>query len=107
MRRVSLERYLADKVQCLAERVEARDLVDVLAVIRHAPSLRARLRRLVLAQDAALLAERLLGWTERSIRKDLAAYRDVNPDDAFAARDLIMGFVGKQHSSLVKRKRRI
>ena len=52
MRRVSLERYLADKVQCLVERAEARDLVDVLAVIRHTYALRASLRRLVMAQDA-------------------------------------------------------
>jgi hypothetical protein len=96
MRRVSLERYMADKVQCLVERVEARDLVDVLAVIRHSPALRTRLRRLVMAQDAVLLAERLLGWTATSIKKDLAAYRDVDPADAMAARDLILGFIGKQ-----------
>lgn len=96
LRRVSLERYLADKVQCLVERVEARDLVDVLAVIRHSPALRARLQRLVMAQDAVLFAERLLGWTATSIRKDLAAYRDVDPADAMAARDLILGFIGKQ-----------
>ena len=93
MRRVSLARYLADKVQCLVERVEARDLVDVLAVIRHRPALRARLQRLVMAQDAALLAERLLGWTDRSVRKDLAAYRDVDPGDAMKARDLILGWI--------------
>lgn len=98
MRRVSLERYLADKVQCLVERVEARDLVDVLAVVRHAPGLRARLRRLVMAQDAALLAERLLGWTARSIKADLAAYRDVDTADAVVARDLILGLVRKRRA---------
>jgi hypothetical protein len=98
MLRVSLERYLADKVQCLVERVEARDLVDVLAVIRHAPALRARLRRLVMAQDALLLAERLLGWTTRSIREDLAGYRDVDPGDAVVARDLILEWIGEHRS---------
>jgi hypothetical protein len=93
MRRVSIERYLADKVQCLVERVEARDLVDILAVIRHTPALKSRLRRLVAAQDAVLLAERLLGWTDRSIRKDLAAYGDVEPGDAALARDLILAWL--------------
>lgn len=100
MRRVSLGRYLADKVQCLVERVEARDLVDILAVIRHTPALRVRLRRLVMAQDAVLLAERLLGWTDRSIRKDLAAYRDVNPMDAVVARNLILEWIGEHRSEL-------
>ena len=95
MRRVSLERYLADKVQCLAERVEARDLVDITAVIRHKPALRARLRKLVAAQDAVLLAERLLGWTDRSIREDLATYRDVEPKDAVEARNLILDWIRK------------
>lgn len=100
MRRVSLGRYMADKVQCLVERVEARDLVDVLAVIRHAPALRARLRRLVMAQDAMLLAERLLGWTDRSIREDLTAYRDVDPRDAVVARDLILEWIGEQRAEV-------
>ena len=95
MLRVSLGRYLADKVQCLVERVEARDLVDILAVIHHKPALRARLCKLVLTQDAVLLAERLLGWTDRSIVKDLAAYRDVDPKDAVSARNLILDWIRK------------
>jgi len=39
------------------------------------------------------LAHRLLGWTDQSIRKDLAAYRDVDPKDAVEARDLILGLI--------------
>lgn len=96
LRRVSLERYLADKVQCLVERVEARDLVDIFAVIRHKPALRARLRKLVAAQDAVLLAERLLGWTDSSLKKDLAAYRDVDSKDAVEARNMILGWMKKK-----------
>ncbi|HEX9730535.1 MAG TPA: nucleotidyl transferase AbiEii/AbiGii toxin family protein [Thermoanaerobaculia bacterium] len=87
MMRVALHRYLADKVQCVVERLEARDLVDLAAVLRRRPDLRALLRRAVADQDALLLAERLLGWTDGAILKDLAAYSDVEPEDAIQMRD--------------------
>ncbi len=44
-------------------------------------------------QDALLLAERLLGWTEASIRDDLRAYSDVDPNDAIAMRDRMLALV--------------
>lgn len=95
LRRVSLARYLADKVQCVVERVEARDLVDIRAVIRRRPALSGLARRLLAGQDAALLAERLLAWTDPSIKRDLAAYRDVNVQDAMEARDMLLAWLKK------------
>jgi hypothetical protein len=41
-------------------------------------------------QDALILAERLLAWKDRDIRRDLKAYRDVDPADAEEARDLLL-----------------
>mgnify|MGYP001589307961 CR=1 FL=1 len=90
LKRVSLRRYLADKIQCVAERAEARDLVDIRAVLRKHPEMRAFAKRLLAQQDALLLAERLLAWTERDIRKDLKAYADVDPADAIQTRDLLL-----------------
>lgn len=84
LRRITLARYLFDKVQCVLERVEARDLVDIGAVLKHQPSLEGVLRQAVVAQDPLLIAERLLGWTEELIREDLRAYPDVDPRDAIA-----------------------
>jgi hypothetical protein len=62
LRRIALHRYLADKVQCVLERLEARGLVDIAAVLRKSPPMERVLSRAVAAQDALLLAERLLGW---------------------------------------------
>ncbi|MBI4701866.1 MAG: hypothetical protein HY744_12060 [Deltaproteobacteria bacterium] len=93
LRRVALTRYLADKVQCVLERIEARDMVDLAAVLRRHPHLDGVLRRAVAAQDALLLAERLLGWTDRDIREDLRAHTDVDPNDAIAMRDKLLGLV--------------
>ena len=45
--RVSLERYLADKIQCVAERAEARDLVDLAAVFEQRPALKGLARRVL------------------------------------------------------------
>jgi hypothetical protein len=64
LRRVALHRYLADKVQCVLERIEARDLADIAAVVELHPRLQRTLRRAVAAQDALLMSERLLGWTD-------------------------------------------
>lgn len=93
LRRITLRRYLADKVQCVLERIEARDLVDIAAVMRRHPELGGVLRRALAAQDALLLAERLLGWTDEAIRNDLRAYADVDPGDALAMRDRLLELV--------------
>jgi hypothetical protein len=93
LRRVTVRRYLWDKVQCVVERIEARDLVDIAAVVRHAPRMQLTLRRAIATQDALLLAERLLGWTDSAIREDLRAYADVDPKDAIAMRDRLLRIV--------------
>lgn len=93
IKRVSLSRYLADKIQCVAERVEARDLVDILVVLRSHPSMKALARDLLAAQDAVLLVERLLGWSDAALEKDLEAYDDVSADDAREARDLLLKWI--------------
>jgi hypothetical protein len=93
LRRVSLSRYLADKVQCIAERTEARDLVDVLAVVRKHPAMAREVRRLLREQDAILLAERLMAWSDAAIEKDLLAYDDVSADSAKQARDLLLKWI--------------
>lgn len=93
IKRVSLSRYLADKIQCVAERMEARDLVDILAIIRSHPAMSVSAKRLLAQQDALLLAERLLAWTDEAIEKDLNTYTDVNPGDAKETRDLLLGWL--------------
>jgi hypothetical protein len=96
LKRVSLARYLADKVQCLAERSEARDLVDIMAVIQAHPEMESRARAAVKQQDPLLLAERLLAWTDSDIRNDLASYPEVDPSLATAGRDLILGWLKRK-----------
>jgi hypothetical protein len=93
IKRVSLPRYLADKIQCVAERAEARDLFDILVVLRQNPSMNALARRLLAAQDAVLLVERLLGWSDADLELDLEAYEDVSVSDAQEARDLLLGWI--------------
>jgi hypothetical protein len=93
MSRVSLARYIADKIQCVAERAEARDLADISAVLRIHPETHTFIRKTIQAQDALLMAERLLGWTDEQIAEDLAAYEDVNPDDAIQARNLLLSWL--------------
>lgn len=90
MKRVSLRRYLADKIQCAGERAEARDLVDILAVLRKRPTIEDDARRLLAEQDAVLLTERLLAWSDQAIQDDLQAYDDVSPADACEARDMLL-----------------
>ena len=50
-------------------------------------------KRLVREQDALLLLERLLGWTDGEIEADLRAYPDTTPDDASGTRDLILQWI--------------
>ena len=90
MKRINLPRFLADKIQCIAERSEARDLVDFLAILRHDPGLTGPAREILANQDALILSERLLMWTDGAIRDDLAVYKDVNPEEAMEARDLLL-----------------
>lgn len=90
MKRVALARYLADKVQCVAERTEARDLIDIHAVLDRRPDLVPAARRLVKEQDALLLAERLLAWSDDAIARDLRPYAGVDPAHACRTRDMIL-----------------
>lgn len=88
--RVSLARYLADKIQWIAERMEARDLFDVAAVLRAHPNLEERARQLLADQDVLLIGERLLAWTDSEIERDLGPYPGVDPEEAKKARDLLL-----------------
>ena len=93
MKRINLPRFLADKIQCIAERSEARDLVDFLAVLRHDPELTRLAREILANQDALILSERLLMRTDGAIRDDLSVYKDVNPEEAMEARDLLLSWL--------------
>jgi hypothetical protein len=95
-RRITVRRFLADKIQCIAERAEARDLVDARALLRGFPELRGAARQILQSQDALILTERLTGWSESTLREDLAAYPNVDPDDAFSARDLLLEWVREE-----------
>lgn len=88
--RVSLVRYAVDKVQCIAERAEARDLVDLGAVLRAKPELEGAVRAALREQDAALIAERLLGWTTEALEADLAGYPGLSVEEAEAIRDRML-----------------
>ena len=91
--RVSLLRYLTDKIQCVAERAEARDLYDISAVLRDRPALQAKARQLLADQDALLVGERLLAWTDAEIEEDLRTYPGVDTAEAKRARDLLLGWL--------------
>lgn len=93
IKRVTLSRYLDDKIQCIAERSEARDLVDIIAVLEHVPALESRAREVLLGQDALLVTERLTGWSDTSIDDDLAAYHDVDNRVAKQGRDLLLSWL--------------
>jgi len=93
IKRVSLARYLADKIQCVVKRVEARDLVDIMFVLHVNPSMEELAHRLLADQDTLLLVERLLAWSDADIEKDLRAYDDVSPTDAQEARDLLLEWI--------------
>jgi hypothetical protein len=54
--------------------VEARDLVDVQTALERYPELLPLVRRRMAEPDAGILQERLLAWTEASLRRELAAY---------------------------------
>lgn len=93
IRRVSLRRYLEDKIQCVAERAEARDLVDIAAVLEQRPDLEGTARRALAAQDALLLTERLQGWTDEALAADLEAYPGVEGAQAAESRDILLSWL--------------
>ena len=93
MYRISLKRYLADKIQCVVERVEARDLVDIYAVFKYNPSLKSEAKKLLAQQDALLIAERLLAWTDKAIKLDLDIYKDIKIEHAIKIRDLLLNWL--------------
>lgn len=93
IRRVSLRRYLADKIQCVAERVEARDLIDIGAALRQQPKLEPAARQALAAQDALLIAERLLAWTDAAIAADLEGYPELDPKEAGQIRDRLLSWL--------------
>ncbi len=90
IKRVSLRRYLEDKIQCVAERLEARDLIDIAAVLRQQPKLEPAARRTLAAQDALLITERLQAWTDAAIAADLEGYPEVDPKEAGQIRDRLL-----------------
>ncbi len=99
MKRVALARYLADKIQCVAERTEARDLIDVHAILDRRPELVPVARRLVREQDALLLTERLLAWSDDEIASDLRSYAGVDPAHACRTRDMILEWLKAEGGS--------
>lgn len=90
IKRITLSKYLGDKIQCVAERMEAKDLVDIRSVLKKFPEMKDKVIHFLSQQDALLIAERLFSWTNKSIEDDLAAYPDADPKDAVEARDLLL-----------------
>ena len=91
--RVSISRYLADKVQCVSERMEARDLSDIAALLKKNPEISNTLKDLLEKQDLIFMAERLLSWSDDGIKKDLLAYDDVDFNDAITSRDMLLTMI--------------
>jgi len=96
IKRITLLKYLENKIQCVAERTEARDLADIWAVLDKFPEMRKAAFGYLLQQDALLIAERLLLWSDESVRDDLSAYPDVNPEHAVRIRDLLLRWLERQ-----------
>jgi hypothetical protein len=97
IRRVSLRRYLEDKIQCVTERVEARDLIDISAVLLQHPELELAARSALAQQDALLITERLQAWSDAAVATDLEAYPEVNPVDACRTRDLLLSWLKSEN----------
>jgi len=92
---VSLAKYLRDKLTCLVERSEARDLVDIIFVVEHKASLLGLARRALANLDEVLLTERLLNWTDHALAANLKGYPGVDPGRAVQARNLLLGWLGQ------------
>ena len=93
LERVSLHRYLYDKIQCVVERSEARDLIDIMAALKRYPQVEATLKGYLKDQDLLLLTERLMSWTEEGLTEDLEAYENVDPADARKCIDLLLQWI--------------
>lgn len=92
--RLTLRRYLINKVQCVAERLEARDLYDIEAALRHDPSRVKTVRLALQEQDLLFMLERLQGWSAGSLAADLRRmYPDIDPSLATEARERLMGWI--------------
>jgi hypothetical protein len=99
IRRITLRRYVVDKVQCLLERAEARDLVDLDAALEQRPELVATVREAMRTHDALLLVERLQSWSDEGIAMDLKAYDDVDPARASGMRDRLLGWIREREEA--------
>lgn len=95
IRRVTLAKYLRDKLTCLVERAEARDLIDVMFTVEHSPALKNLARRALATLDEVILAERLLNWTDQLLEADLRVYPEVDPQRARQARDMLLSWLGQ------------
>ncbi|MHB2020287.1 MAG: nucleotidyl transferase AbiEii/AbiGii toxin family protein [Candidatus Xenobia bacterium] len=93
LKRVSLKRYVADKIQCVADRAEARDLIDIHAVLQQHRNLEPWVRKLLAQQDAVLLVQRLQKWTDDAVVRDLKAYPGVSVAGAIEIRDRLLRWV--------------
>ncbi len=92
-------RPLLAEIQCVAERVEARDLVDIHAVLDRRPELVDVARRLVGEQDALLFCDRLLAWSDEEIGRDLRPYPEVDPASACRMRDTLLEWLRAEGGS--------
>lgn len=61
----------------------------LLKVLEARPDLEKRALVATRAMDELILAQPLLKWSDDAIVRDLASYRDVDPNDAKRARDLL------------------
>jgi hypothetical protein len=94
-RRVGLRRYTLDKLQCVVERAEARDLVDLQVMFRYRPELAALAQSRIAELDQLLLAERLLSWSDGALANDLKAYPGVDWQIAARARDQLLDWLNE------------
>jgi predicted nucleotidyltransferase component of viral defense system len=93
VKRVSLNKYLRDKLQCLCERTEARDLADIFAVLQKFPKLVNFAHQCLLQIDLVLLSQRLLDWNDEALKSDLLKYNDIKFDEVKAMRDKMLAWI--------------
>jgi hypothetical protein len=70
-----------------------------MAVLERHPAMDQEARERLAEQDALLVAERLLAWTDEEIARDLESYQDVRPEKAGAARDLLLKWLKEKDST--------
>ena len=93
LKRITIEKYLADKIQCIEERTEARDLLDITAVLQRDERFEELVKKLLAEQDVLIMTEKLLAWSNDAIYKDLTAYKNVDPEEAVHMRDVLLNWV--------------